>query len=712
MLNKIFFYATIGLSLIINSCTTLADMDQPFDDRLSPKIVKQLFPESTRHTVSEGDPPISTVYFDQKRLGYLFSTHETVRPAGYSGSSFDIVVALRDDGVIAGHQLLEENEPLISDGMIGPKKFEFFLNGLNGHSITNLLMRGPLHPLNESSSEDNRKRLDAVSGATISALSMYQAIINSASKVGYITKTIKENAQPLTVDKFSYEKKSWPDLVADGSIKVLTISYADLRSRMGPTFGIKEGSINTRPKNKDTFIKLYVGLATIPSIGRNLFGPRAYRRFSDDAQAGEQQLFIGSEGGYSWIPSNPSLVPVFDLIQIRQGTNTYPIFPENFYRARRLAITGYPLFHNAGRVRVTSNMGLDPLKDWSIELLISQDTTPPLGVQSTSFELKYRLPQHHVLGSDWELEKAGFKDPNYLFFGLFHESQMNAWQIRWVEEQRSIIGVLGLLTIVTLILFFQNILVQYRKTYRLIRITVLCMTLIWLGWISGTQLSILNIINYLTILVDGLDWETVLYEPLMVILVIYVLATLLLWGRGVFCGWLCPFGALQEILNKIARVVGTPQLRLNHTVQERLWSIKYIAAIVLLGLAFYSSELSSYASEIEPFKTAITLKFNRSWPYLLYAAVLLAIGLFSERFFCRFLCPLGGLLSLSGRLHVLNWLKRHDKCGNPCQICSASCPVGAINDSGSINLNECFQCLDCQLEYVDNQRCPALVSKR
>jgi len=87
----------------------------------------------------------------------------------------------------------------------------------------------------------------------------------------------------------------------------------------------------------------------------------------------------------------------------------------------------------------------------------------------------------------------------------------------------------------------------------------------------------------------------------------------------------------------------------------------------------------------------------------------LAIGLFSERAYCRFLCPLGGVLAALDRLHLLNLLKRRPECGNPCHLCERSCPVRAIVPSGEIKTAECFQCLDCQVEYYDDKRCPPLV---
>ena len=114
-------------------------------------------------------------------------------------------------------------------------------------------------------------------------------------------------------------------------------------------------------------------------------------------------------------------------------------------------------------------------------------------------------------------------------------------------------------------------------------------------------------------------------------------------------------------------------------------------------------------SEIEPFKTAITTKFTRAWPYVVYAGALLAIGLFSERAYCRFLCPLGGVLAVLDRLHLLNRLKRRPECGSPCHLCERACPVRAIEPTGKIVTAECFQCLDCQVEYYDDKRCPPLV---
>jgi polyferredoxin len=61
---------------------------------------------------------------------------------------------------------------------------------------------------------------------------------------------------------------------------------------------------------------------------------------------------------------------------------------------------------------------------------------------------------------------------------------------------------------------------------------------------------------------------------------------------------------------------------------------------------------------------------------------------------------------------MLTWLNRRPECGRSCNTCKDLCPVQAIGDDGAINLNECYQCLTCQVAYHDSHVCPPLVSRR
>jgi polyferredoxin len=236
-------------------------------------------------------------------------------------------------------------------------------------------------------------------------------------------------------------------------------------------------------------------------------------------------------------------------------------------------------------------------------------------------------------------------------------------------------------------------------------------TFVFLGLVANAQLSVVNVITFIHAILSGFRWDLFLLDPMVFILWSFVWISMLFWGRGVFCGWLCPFGALQELLNKLAQRLKIPQVNIPFGLHERLWMIKYAVFFVILGVSLNSIVTAFALSEIEPFKTAITLKFVRDWPLVIYALALLVAGLFVERLFCRYLCPLGASIAIPARMRMFEWLKRYRECGIECQICARRCTVQAIHPLGQINPNECIHCLKCQATYFDKEVCLHLVRR-
>ena len=268
------------------------------------------------------------------------------------------------------------------------------------------------------------------------------------------------------------------------------------------------------------------------------------------------------------------------------------------------------------------------------------------------------------------------------------------------------------LLVLAAILFFHNALVRKRRLFKIVRLVFLLFTLAWIGLYAGAQLTVINVLVFTEALRTKFLWDNFLLDPLVFILWGFVALTLLFWGRGVFCGWLCPFGALQDLLNKAARYFRVPQITLPFGLHERLWPLKYVIFIGLFGLSLGGLAHLASAAEVEPFKTVILLWLNRAWPFVVYALVLLGVGLFINRFFCRYVCPLGGALAIPSSLRMFEWLERRWQCGIQCQICANECPVQAIHPNGRINPNECIHCLHCQMLYHDDTTCPPLVERR
>ncbi|WP_347709763.1 4Fe-4S binding protein [Halomonas llamarensis] len=269
------------------------------------------------------------------------------------------------------------------------------------------------------------------------------------------------------------------------------------------------------------------------------------------------------------------------------------------------------------------------------------------------------------------------------------------------------------LLILTGIMLFQEVLARHPRVLNPLRQGFKIYTLVFIGWYSLAQLSVVNILTFTNSLISGFSWSSFLIDPMLFILWSFVAVSLLLWGRGVFCGWLCPFGALQDLVNQLARKLKVKQIEVPFGLHERLWAIKYIILLALFAVSLHSLSTAEHYAEVEPFKTAITLRFQRDWAFLLYALALIAISAFNHKFYCRYLCPLGAGLAIPSRLRLFDWLKRHrGSCGTPCQICANECEVAAIHPDGRINANECHYCLDCQVTYHDDQRCPPMIKRR
>jgi NosR/NirI family nitrous oxide reductase transcriptional regulator len=674
-----------------------ADAELPrFIDSISAEAI---FPGADRLGVVTGTPPVAPAYRQGEQLGFVFLTSDYQNTTGYSGKPIHQLVAMDMQGIIQKVLLVEHHEPIVLIG-IPEKRIVAVLDNYQGMDVGKLV-RGTLE-----------HDIDIVTGATVTVMVMDDTILRSAIKVARKfglsgLRAEKKQAGPkATVDSEISNIEDWTGLVSDGSVVRLKISLAQINQAFADTGDPLVLESAEQGEASEIFIELYAAVVSIPSIGRSLLGKHEYRNLMKKLQPGEQAILLAGDGRFSFKGSGYVRGGIFDRFQIVQG-DTSIRFHDNYHkRLRRLAAEGAPDLKEVDLFRTPADLSFDAALAWKLELLVGRNIGPTEKAFLT-FDLGYDPPAKYLAFSELETQGEDSLAPLAEADGA-EPIWKKMWQLKLVQ-----IVVLGLaLGVLTVVFFFQDWLVKYRKYVDRVRIGFLIFTLFGIGWYFNAQLSVVNILFMFNALVSGFDWGYFLMEPLIFIIWAAVAAGILFWGRGPYCGWLCPFGALQELINRLAKLVKIRQITVPWAIHERIWTFKYLIFLGLFGLSLYSLEWAERLAEIEPFKTAIILKFMREWPYVLFAAAVLIPGIFIERFYCRYLCPLGAALAIPGRIRMFSWLKRYKECGTPCQRCANECMVQAIHPEGNINVNECLYCLHCQVVYSDEHVCPVLIQKR
>ena len=683
-------------------------------DWLTDEVRTELFPTSTNTGPLEGEPPAVEIFDGQTSLGFAFLTVDAVPSLGFASLPFKIAVGLGLDGNITGSKLLGHNEPIIDILLLdGLSKFTDQYSGVDIRRPWRVSLTKISYVSGQSDDSMGASGvLDGIAAATISAVLFNEAILTSARLVAR-AHGLRLNDEPA-VDMTFFRQNDWPSLVESGSVMHLRVEASEAAAQgidlaeheqvaESLRFVQERKNLSANFKRKERhpalelvsaekgFIDLYVAPVTPPSIGRNIMGDQSYNLFISGRAAEDLVLLMMSKGSYSLHNMQERTTGPFNRFRLVQGDKTFALSKDQFRHFGFLHGKDKPIFSEIGLLWLPASEGVNPLEPWTLEI--------PIGTKdggSAVFSADYQLPSEYIL------EPTGLE--------VMTSDNEPVWLRAWKVQTSNIGILLASLAFLTFILIFMEPITRRPKVYFWLRNAFLVFTLVWLGWIAGAQVTIINVIMWIQAPFGPFNADVILSDPLIIVLMIYVLVTFFIWGRGIFCGWLCPFGAMQELLAKIAQACRLPQLKLSPKTHKYLWPVKYVILAFLVGLSFYSMTAVSIAAEVEPFKTAISLKFARDWQFVIYALTLLTAGLVVERFFCRFFCPLGAAMVIGGKLRMLAPLKRRAECGSPCHLCEKKCPISAIEPTGKINMSECFYCLDCQIVYYDERVCPPLVN--
>ncbi|WP_375056876.1 4Fe-4S binding protein [Zobellella sp. DQSA1] len=633
---------------------------------------------------------------DGQASRYAFLTRQFADIPAYSGKPVELLLAMDEQGRLEHSRVLEHHEPILLIGIPEIKLTEF-VNQYQGIDARERVQVG-------LSRRDDIHSVDGVTGATVTVMVINQTIMRAlrgaqATLAGETMPSSPEPADDNTATLSNqWQPRDWAELSELQLVRPLRLTEGEVEQAFAGTRAV---SHTASVAFDAAFMELYFAPLRVAEAGINLLGQQRYDRLMASLEPGDQPILVVANGGYSFRGNGFVRGGIFDRIRLWQGPEEIAFRDMDYQRlaASDLLVAGSPAFGELA-IFIARGSALDLTRPWQFELMVRRQVGA-LDSEFASFYADYQLPAAYLNPPvTAAAAETGWLDDDVPLW-------VSVWQYKAVQIGGLSIGLL----VLVIILFLQDWLVQHPTLLHRLRIGYLCYTLFFIGWYSLAQLSIVNVFTFLYALFTGFQWSSFLLDPMMFVLWGFVALTLLLWGRGIFCGWLCPFGALQELVNEAARKFRIRQYTVPFALHERLWALKYLILLGLFGLSLQSLALAEQAAEVEPFKTAVTLRFMREWGYVLYALLWVLLSLFVRKAYCRYICPLGAALAVPARLRLFDWLKRRPECGTPCQLCAKECEVQAIHPDGRINANECHHCLDCQITYYNHRKCPPLVMK-
>lgn len=623
------------------------------------------------------------------KAGYVFETAPLAPLPGFSGAPINILVTLDLEGNFLDVRLLEQNEPIFVSGL-GEAPFHKFFEQYRGLSISSSIVVGT--PYGGATTGSSLIYLDGVTKATASVRIAHESVMGATLAVAREKIQGMATSPPAYPDPDHDETLTWSDLLDQGLVAHKQVTNGEIDAAFAETTWEDDD-----PKARDDPSGLYMDLWVVdlgpPSIARAVLTPIAYK---------ELQRFL---------EISPDDEPILVIETARHGLvsesfvrNTAPDWLSAEQGGLPIALRDSDLIFDladgmpdgvAMILRTDRRLGFDPANEWTLNVAAIRThgmLQPEVGIVT--------LATPHVTNERFFLRPAVYvPTPPWLDA---------------LRNRQSDVIVLGifLALLVALLLLRMNPLADARG-FTPFRLAILAIVTGFIGWWGQGQLSIVTVLGTVRTLWEGGSFGFLLYDPFSLLIWIVSILGFVLWGRGLFCGWLCPFGALQEFAHHIGRFLWLPKIEPSTKWDLRLKGVKYLLLAGMIGVVFIAPDHVDTVGEIEPFKTAITTFFIREWYYVAYAAIVLLSGMVLFKGFCRYVCPLGAFMAIGGLLRGRDWIERRAECGNPCQLCRVKCNYGAIKKTGEISYSECFQCLDCVTIHNDETRCvPLIVAAR
>ena len=188
------------------------------------------------------------------------------------------------------------------------------------------------------------------------------------------------------------------------------------------------------------------------------------------------------------------------------------------------------------------------------------------------------------------------------------------------------------------------------------------------------------------------------------ILMLAVFLLTILFGPA-FCGWICPFGTVQELFSKIGRKVLGKRFNVfpGGKKTERIdFALRFLRYIILALVVINTARLGRLVFEkYDPYFALFHLfKDEAAISSFIVLGFVLALSLVMERPFCKYICPYGALLGLFNLFSVFRPVRKEEGC-TKCGLCNAKCPMNIkVSEKKSVRNHQCISCLECTSEKI------------
>ena len=431
-------------------------------------------------------------------VGWVGLSTDFVDLKAYSGKPLVTLVGLDSDGVITGARVLHHSEPILLVG-IPEKALSDFVDFYAGKDALQRVVVG-------RAGKKDALSVDGISGATVTALVQNVTVLETARALGRKAGVFSESS--IAPGEFVGSDEVWtfPQMLENGVLGRLFVSHADL--------GVDE--------TDDSYVDLYFGIADPPQVGRALMGEHNYKHYVGQLAEGEHLFVVFNRGSGSFKGSAFVRGGIFDRVRVQQGLRELSFRDTDYWNLPDISAEGAPEI-NEGALFVLRDGRFDPGAPYELVFLGSRyDHRGAFTRDFREFTAAHQVPEalyvvdRTTMGIPWR----------------------DAWQNRRVEA-----GILSvyLLLVVGVFLGREYTTVQMKRLNRLHMASML-FGFVVVGLIMRAQPSVTQILTAVGSVFQGWRWDLFLSEPLIFILWIFITFVSLIWGRGVFCGWVCPYG--------------------------------------------------------------------------------------------------------------------------------------------------------------------------